>query len=123
MLPMLSEGRVTISNPPIVAEAGFVPWALSGTNITLRPVSPRSSWYALIIRTPANSPCAPARGARELAVMPVMLSKDSCSLYMSSRAPCTVSSGCNGWMPENPACEAITSLILGLYFIVQEPRG
>ena len=44
VLPSASEGRVTTSNPAIAADAGLVPWALSGMAILVRPASPRARW-------------------------------------------------------------------------------
>ncbi len=42
---------------------------------------------------------------------------------MSSSAPCEASAGVSGWSRAKPGRRAMSSLILGLYFIVQEPRG
>ena len=38
------EGMFLTVNPARAAEAGLVPWAESGTRITVRPVSPRLWW-------------------------------------------------------------------------------
>ena len=38
------EGMFLTVKPAMAAEAGLVPWAESGTRITVRPVSPRLWW-------------------------------------------------------------------------------
>ena len=42
--PWELEGTLTTVKPHMAAEAGLVPWAESGTRITVRPVSPRLWW-------------------------------------------------------------------------------
>ena len=42
-LPSESDGTVTTSSPAIAADAGLVPWALSGMSATVLALSPRSS--------------------------------------------------------------------------------
>ena len=42
---------------------------------------------------------------------------------MSSSAPWTVSSGWYGWRPAKPGRRHASSLMRGLYFIVQLPSG
>src|SRR3989304_1665010 len=66
VLPSWSEGMVTTSKPHMAAVAGFVPWAESGMSTRRRPVSPRSSRYALILTMPESSAWAPAAGGRRL---------------------------------------------------------
>ena len=60
---------VTVSKPAIVALAGFVPWALSGTSTLVR-FSPRSRKYAAATQSAVSSPCAPAAGCSEHAGRP-----------------------------------------------------
>ena len=64
MSPPDVEGTETTWKPAMAAEAGFVPWAVSGMSILRRLPSPRASSAARRVRTPASSPCAPASGAR-----------------------------------------------------------
>ena len=123
MLPLESEGMVTTWNPAMAADAGLVPWALSGMATVVRWVSPRSSSAARIISMPQNSPWAPARGDRPTALVPVISARYPCRVWSSFRAPCTVSGGWRGCRPANPGRNAISSFTLGLYFIVQLPRG
>ena len=122
-MPSASEATSTVSNPVTVAEAGLVPWAESGTMTFVLFVSPRLSCHALIIISPVCSPWAPAAGWRVTASMPVISASMALRSYMSLRAPWTVSTGWRGWIREKPGILAATSLILGLYFMVQEPRG
>gem|GEM_PF-4119091 len=43
--PALAGGGIFLPvSPAMAAEAGLVPWAESGTRITVRPVSPRLWW-------------------------------------------------------------------------------
>ena len=42
---------------------------------------------------------------------------------MSSKVPCAVPSGWSGCKRRKPGSEAAASFTLGLYFMVQEPRG
>ena len=107
----------------MAAVAGFVPWAESGTMIFVRAVSPRSVWYALMSSTPVNSPCAPAAGWNVTASMPKISPSSLPRTCSASSAPCAVSTGWSGWSCVKPGSAAMSSSILGLYFIVQEPRG
>ena len=110
-----------MSNPAMWAEAGLVPWAESGTSSTRRACSPRLWNQARNSFSPANSPCAPAKGCSVPAFIPVMAHRLSIVRWRISRIPWTVEAGCRGWMSRNQ--EAISSLILGLYFMVHDPRG
>ena len=85
--------------------------------------SPRASIAALIAIMPQISPCAPAAGDSATAGMPVIVYEPVATNPMSSSAPCTVDSGCIGWMSPKPGNRAIFSLRRGLCFIVQEPSG
>ena len=78
---------------------------------------------ARAINSPAYSPWAPASGANPTPGSPVTSPSHSCSSNITSSAPWTLSSSCNGWMLAKPPNDAIWSLSFGLYFIVQEPRG
>ena len=69
--PSLPVGISITLQPHMVAVAGLVPWAASGTMISSRCDSPRATWYARIMATPANSPCAPAIGVRDTPFIPV----------------------------------------------------
>jgi hypothetical protein len=111
------------SKPAMLALAGFVPCAESGTIILFRGLPSLSLWYALIIRQPTSSPWAPAAGARLKAAMPVSFFKQSSRLYRSSKHPCVVSVGWRGCVPATWSSDAATSLTAGLYFIVQLPKG
>ena len=72
---------------------------------------------------PVSSPCAPAEGWRLHASRPVT-AHSICSVSYSTRsAPCEYSEGNSGCAPAKPGSAAIFSLILGLYFMVQEPSG
>ena len=55
--------------------------------------------------------------------IPVISCKYPCSVWGSFKAPWTVAGGWWGCRPANPGRNAISSLTLGLYFIVQLPRG
>ena len=70
-----------------------------------------------------NSPWAPAAGWKVMASMPVISPSSFSDSWSTSRHPWTVSSGWRGWIWEKPGRAAMSSLILGLYFMVQEPRG
>ena len=104
------------------AVAGLVPWADSGTSTVFR-LSPRASSAALIAIMPQASPWAPALGLTATEAMPVEASSQRPSSAISSIAPCTVESGCSGWMSAKPGSRAIFSFSRGLCFIVQEPSG
>ncbi len=69
--PVSSLLTTVTSKPAILALAGFVPWAESGT-ITSLLSSPCSLWYAFIMRHPRNSPWAPAAGMKENLCIPVI---------------------------------------------------
>ena len=70
VLPDASEGSSTSLKPAIAADAGLVPWALSGTSTSRRSPSPLARWYARAMSIPASSLSAPALGARLVAAMP-----------------------------------------------------
>ena len=72
---------------------------------------------------PANSPWAPAMGARDTADMPVTSLRISCSSYMALMKPWLWVSGARGWRPSSPGSMARLLQARGLYFMVQEPRG
>ena len=116
-------GTSTTVQPHIVAVAGLVPCAASGQIISVRPWSPRDSWYALIIATPANSPCAPAIGVSDTPFMPVTSFSISCNSYMQVRKPWPWLTGPRGCRPANSGNKASALQARGLYFIVQEPSG
>ena len=122
-LPCSSDANSTTSKPAMAAEAGLVPWALSGIATLVRVVSPLARWWARIINIPPNSPWAPAKVARLTAGRPVISPRNPCNLCRSSKAPWECSAGCIGWILANPGENATSSLILGLYFIVQLPSG
>ena len=73
--------------------------------------------------SPRNSPCAPAAGWKVTASMPVISFSDASARAYTSRQPCASFTSCNGCTPVKPSSAAISSSILGLYFIVQEPSG
>ena len=107
----------------MAAEAGLVPWAESGTRILVRPASPRSRWYFFTISRAVNSPWAPAAGWKVMAPMPVISHSSSSARRRTFRQPWTVSGLWLGWTPVKPGRAASSSWSLGLYFMVQEPRG
>ena len=72
---------------------------------------------------PQSSPCAPAAGDSATAGIPVSVLSQCASVSISSSAPCTVDSGCSGWISAKPGSRAIFSLSRGLCFIVHEPSG
>ena len=121
--PSGPEGMFTTVKPAMTAEAGLVPWAESGTMILVRAVSFRCVWYALMSSRPVNSPWAPAAGWKVMASMPVISPRSLAEASSTSRQPWTVPSGWRGWIWAKPGRLAMSSLILGLYFMVQEPRG
>ena len=73
--------------------------------------------------TPANSPWAPAIGAKDTAAMPVTVCRSSCSSCRQERKPWLRESGASGWRPRNPGRLAARWAPRGLYFMVQEPSG
>ena len=107
----------------MAAVAGLVPWALSGTMIFVRFLSPRASWYCLMSSTPVNSPCAPAAGWKVMAFMPVISQRYCAAVSSTCRMPRRSSAGDRGCTPVKPGSAAISSSMRGLYFMVQEPRG
>ena len=66
-------------------------------------LSPRASSAERIASSPHNSPCAPALGLIATLCMPVRRISHSPSSWISCSAPCTVSTGCSGWMSAKPA--------------------
>ena len=121
--PSGSVGISFTTQPHMFAVAGLVPCAASGTMTSVRPVSPRASWYAFIIATPASSPCAPAIGVSDTPRMPVTSLSISCSSYMHSRNPWPWLTGPSGCRPANSGSNASALQARGLYFIVHEPSG
>jgi hypothetical protein len=73
--------------------------------------------------TPANSPWAPAAGCSDTSSMPEISARSRASSNMSCSAPWLCASGVKGCSRRKPGSRAMSSLIFGLYFIVQEPRG
>ncbi len=114
---------VTALKPANDADAGFVPWAESGTITSSRWPSPLSKWYALKIIKAVHSPWAPAAGCNVTSSIPVISLSSSCKLYTISKEPWTCPSSCKGCDSANPGMRATFSLILGLYFIVHDPSG
>ncbi len=121
--PAASDLSDTTLNPTIAADAGLVPWAVSGTTTTLRPVSPRALKYAFAMRSAVSSACAPAAGLSENAAMPNSEARLRSSSHISASAPCAAASGANGCRSRNAGMFAIASLMRGLYFMVHEPSG
>ena len=113
------KGLATVGGFSVV----LVPWAAVGTRISVRSVSPRAAWYAAIMATPANSPWAPAMGARLTPRMPVTSARIVCSSQKHSRMPWLRTAGVSGWRLRNPGRLAARCAPRGLYFIVQEPSG
>jgi hypothetical protein len=112
-----------VRRPAIVAVAGFVPCAESGTSTSVRPVSPRDRWYSRIIRMPVSSPWAPAAGWSVTACMPLISRRICSSSHRSCSVPCAMSSGASGCSWANPGSRAAHSLTFGFHFIVHEPSG
>ena len=56
MRPFSSDFTSTTSRPQTAADAGLVPWALSGTITLVRLKSPRCMWYVRMIIKPVSSP-------------------------------------------------------------------
>ena len=120
--PSGPEASWTTSYPLSAAEAGLVPWAVSGRS-TLRRGFPFDSWYARITMSPQSSPCAPAAGDRAVASRPAISESARSRFHMSSSAPWHSSAGASGWTFAKPGSRASASEDFGLYFIVQEPSG
>ena len=121
--PFSRDFTSTTSRPQTAAEAGFVPWALSGTITLVRLRSPRLIWYCRMSIRPVSSPCAPAQGAKVNLYMPVMAARALSISSYTLQAPSVRRAGMRGCRPAKPCRAAISSLILGLYFMVQEPSG
>ena len=95
--PSAPAGTARTEKPNAAAVAGLVPCADSGASTTLRvAASPLAAMAALIAIMPHISPCAPALGDSATAVMLVSSSSQRASSCISSSAPCTVETGCNG---------------------------
>ena len=76
--------------------------------------------------TPVYSPLAPAMGWKVKAFMPVTSQSHCSASYRHCRAPWASSPeswASMGCMRAKPGSEATYSVNLGLYFMVQEPRG
>jgi hypothetical protein len=121
--PSGADLTVTVRKPAIEAVAGLVPCDESGTITSCRSKSPRAWCQARIIRIPVSSPCAPAAGWSEAAVMPLISASIAWSSHSSSSVPWASASGASGWRRANPGSRAACSLILGLYFMVHDPSG
>ena len=122
--PSAAVGIWVTLKPAMAAVAGFVPCAESGTRMRRRCASsPRSSRARVIISTPANSPCAPAAGARLTPARPVISPRPRRNSNSVRRVPCTSVAGASGCASASPGSAATRSLTLGLYFMVHEPSG
>ena len=122
--PSGADGIVIVRKPAIVAVAGFVPCAESGT----------STSGALVVAARAVVG-ADHQDAGQLAVgAGRRLERDrvhaadlgercASSSNRSSRVPWATASGAIGWRPAKPGRRAAHSLSLGLNFIVHEPSG
>ena len=122
-MPCAVDAISTISNPANTAEAGLVPCAESGISTTWRGARRGPASALRIISIPVSSPCAPAAGCSVTRAIPVTAISACSSSHIRASAPCTWSSGCNGWSCASPARRTTSSLIRGLYFIVHEPSG
>ena len=76
-----------------------------------------------MMSAPVSSPCAPADGCSDTPGSPAISPSHSCSSQSRRSAPCTFASSWYGWISASPGRSAMRSLILGLYFMVQEPSG
>jgi hypothetical protein len=72
---------------------------------------------------PASSPWAPAPGCRVTASIPVISASRHSRAAINSRPPWHSAAGSKGCALAKPGMAAWRSLVLGLYFIVQEPSG
>ena len=117
------DAMVTGFMPAITTEAGLVPWAESGMSTSMRSASPLARWKARMASMPRNSPWAPAAGCRLQAAKPVISHKASWSNLRAQSNPWMSASSCSGWRVVKPGRAATRSLIRGLYFMVQLPRG
>jgi len=70
-----------------------------------------------------HSPCAPAAGWIVTVCIPEIAASHTWSLCIISSTPCACWAGAAGCNLANFGFPATSSLILGLYFIVQEPSG
>ena len=121
--PVGSVFTVTVSKPAIVALAGFVPWALSGTSTFVR-------FLAAIAEIGGGDQqrgqfaMGPGRRLQRAGVEPGDLLQVLLHLVEQLRAcpaaflPADTDAG-----RRSPACAANRSFRFGLYFIVQEPSG
>ncbi|MPN62109.1 hypothetical protein SDC9_209856 [bioreactor metagenome] len=114
---------LTTVKPAMAALAGLVPWALSGTSILTRWLSPRASWYFLTQSIPYSSPCAPAAGCRVNASIPAISHSAAESCSITALQPVTACAGGSGWALAKPVSLAAASFTAGLYFMVQLPSG
>ena len=64
------------SYPAKWADAGFVPWAVSGARTIRRFSCPLSRKYARITLSDVHSPCAPAQGWSDTSASPLMRKLD-----------------------------------------------
>ena len=72
---------------------------------------------------PVSSPWAPATGWSVKASMPAISQRKPSSVLRTSRFPWMRSTGASGCEPANAGWADRRSLILGLYFMVQDPSG
>ena len=121
-MPRSSEGTATARKPQSAAEAGLVPWAVSGMRILCRWL-PRWRWQAWKMSMPVSSPWAPAAGCRLTASRPVILASMPCSSNSRRSAPWPSWSASMEWAAARAGVAAWRSLVRGLYFIVHEPSG
>ena len=121
--PFLSDAIWITSKFAIAALAGFVPCAESGIITLVLLWSSLFSWYAFIIISPVNSPWEPAEGCSVTSSIPVISASLLDKSYIKEREPWAVSEDWYGCIPVKFGSAAISSFILGLYFIVQEPKG
>ncbi len=94
--PLSFEGTLTTSNPAMAALAGLVPCAVSATSISVLSPLPLSRRYFLIMRTPANSPCAPAAVLSANRFIPEISQSISESSWNTWSSPWTVESCWSG---------------------------
>ena len=87
--PLASLLIVTASKPARCAEAGLVPWALSGIRTFVR-FSPLSRKKAAATSRAASSPWAPAAGCRLTACSPAISASISCSSCRMASRPWSV---------------------------------
>ena len=113
----------TTWNPAMVAEAGLVPWAASGTRILVGHCPP-----GLVVFADEEQAGVLAMGAggglEGHAVHPGDLAQELLGGVQHFQGPLDGLHRLEGgWSWVKPGWAAASSLIRGLYFMVQEPRG